>query len=714
MSEEPPFDLSAFARQQRDRLPEIVTQIENVVRSADPIELLSHLTILHQTAPDGTSGDRDDKARWQTKIEWLTWLVFARRIATPECPAVLDGRFLDHLEPMLDEYFRAVAFSLMDRDPNLDPERDELRRQIQTEALFVRGLGYRDEIESLAIDLYEPHDAWCQANLGLRVRDAFALARILWHLIAERLEDVRSRARELQSELEQDPDSAVKRADEFPKAIREALTGGLVELVSPQLAKTLSTAWLFFRAPEVISVTERELSDSCAGRISAARVAAFVSLLGTTTDKISGEPSAIELNPLAFAPLLESCGRYYLFVPARLFEAIHYAFHTRLFSDVSYRTTYDKTRGEWLETSAVGALRTRFPNAEWGHGLLYGPKKSRRELDGMLLYDNKAILIECKTKSPTLAALAGDVPAILSDLAKAVLQPFEQAKRARDFIRSAKSVEFEERATGRRINLCSAAVSEIYLVTLVGSGAWASIAANLPRLAPLGMFGEGEYPWALSLSDLRIVTESMELPSQLFDYLKRRDSIQRDGRFVLHDEWDFLGVYLAGHLSPDDANFADASDVHRITLDGFDNELQQYYFAISVGQAPVPPRPRRQIPSKLLELLRDIELSAVEGRSDAIMALLGWPDSGLNALEEKLIDIRRKAIWDGRPHAATVCAPDRSLGIALAYASRDREGLRKILEHAVSISGNERDVTSWVGIGCNLGTPESPIVLMRP
>jgi hypothetical protein len=428
-------------------------------------------------------------------------------------------------------------------------------------------------------------------------------------------------------------------------------------------------------------------------------------------ERISGEPSAIELNPFAFTPLVEWQGRHYLFVPPRLFEAIFYAFHTRLFADKKYRGTYDNARAAWLESSAVKALRNLLPTAESGCGLYYGPRKERLELDGLLIYDNKAILIECKSKSPTLAALAGDVPAILDDLEKAILQPFEQAKRARDFIRSTKVAEFEEKATGRTITIRSDEISEIYLLALVGSGAWASIAANLPSLTPLGLFPDAVYPWALSLADLRVVTECLDLPSQLFDYLHRRHSIQQDGRFVLHDEWDFLGVYLAGHLYPDNPSFAQASDADSITLDGFDDELQGYYFAKSTGQAVVPPRPRRAIPPRLLSLLREIEQASDPGRSDMITAILGWPNSGLNAIEEKLVGIWRKAVWDGKPHAVTVYESDGSLGIALAYATRDRESLIQFLDRAIAASGDQSGISTWIGIGCNLGTADPPFVV---
>jgi len=711
MKDDQPFEISAFAQQQRDRIPQIASEIEGVVRTTDPIELLSHLTILYQTHADGARNDRDEKARWQAKIEWLAWLTFAREITAPERPAVIDGELLGHLEPLLDEYFQAMAFSLMGRDPSLDVEREQLRARIQNKALFVRGLGYGDEIKGLAVELYSPHDAWCLANLGLTVSEAFKVVGILGDTIC--LGEVRARAHHLESEIERDPNCALRYGDELPVVIRDALESGAIDRESGDFARTLSIVWLFFQAPDVLSVSEAELQNACEGQVDAARIPAFLALLSTPAGKIKGEPSAIDLNPLAFAPLVEWRGRYYPFSPPRLFEAVFYAFHARLFADKKYRVTYDDTRAAWLESAAVGAFRTLLQKSEAGRGLHYGPKKARLELDGLVLYDNKAILIECKSKSPTLAALSGDVPAILDDLAKAILQPFEQAKRARDFLRNTNVVEFVEKATGRTITVRSDEISDMYLVTLVGSGAWASIAANLPSLTPLGLFPGAVYPWALSLADLRVVIESLELPSQLFDYLRRRDAIQKDGRFFLHDEWDFLGVYLAGHLYPENPSFAQASGAHSITLDGFDDELQAHYFAKSTEQANIPPRPRRKIPPKLLALLRDVDRTPTGGRSDAIAAVLGWPDSGLTALEERLIAVRRKSLWDGRPHAVTVYAPNSSLGIALAYACQDASAVQQFIEHAISSGGAQTGIANWIGIGCNLGSADPPMIIMR-
>jgi len=46
------------------------------------------------------------------------------------------------------------------------------------------------------------------------------------------------------------------------------------------------------------------------------------------------------------------------------------------------------------------------------------------------------------------------------------------------------------------------------------------------------------YLWALSLADLPVVIESLELSSHLSDYFHRRDAVR--GKFFLHDGWDFL------------------------------------------------------------------------------------------------------------------------------------------------------------------------------
>ena len=69
-------DLVQRAKEARERLPGIVQQIEDLVRTVDPIELLSQLTLLFQTHPADKQPNRHESVEWQVRIEWLAWLVF--------------------------------------------------------------------------------------------------------------------------------------------------------------------------------------------------------------------------------------------------------------------------------------------------------------------------------------------------------------------------------------------------------------------------------------------------------------------------------------------------------------------------------------------------------------------------------------------------------------------------------------------------------------
>src|SRR5262245_54681609 len=111
MDDHNPVDINAISREHRERLPVIVSQIESLIRTTDQIELLSHLTMLYQTH-SVAGNDRNENARWQAKIEWLAWLSLSRHMSAPDMPVVIDATFLGALEPLIDEYFTAVALSL--------------------------------------------------------------------------------------------------------------------------------------------------------------------------------------------------------------------------------------------------------------------------------------------------------------------------------------------------------------------------------------------------------------------------------------------------------------------------------------------------------------------------------------------------------------------------------------------------------------------------
>ena len=694
-------DLVQRAKEARASLPGIVQQIEDLVRKVDPIELLSQLTLLFQTHPSNKQPNRDEAVRWQVRIEWLAWLVFARGLSVPPHPEVIDEEILGPLEQLLDDYFIAVTITLPEPVEGLSDDQNEIRWSIQLAAIYVRGEECQSQTERLAMALYTPHDKWCMENLGLTVRDAFTVAKAMLMRLSDKIQSLHEAKERIISRVKADPAIALTLG--LPPSIRDALAENLPESGLEEFAKSIGMIWFFSRTQDIVGFTPEEF----AAEIDPHRVAAFLDFASSTAESINGEPDPLALTPLAVTPLIQHGSRFYLFVPALLLESLTCAFHTRLYADEAYRPQYDEARARWLEQSAVETFRGMLPNAESGWSLAYGPKKHRFEIDGLIQYDNKLILIECKWKSPTLLARGGDVVTALKDIDKAILQPLAQAQRARDYIQQHASVEFVEKSTDRSIVIRSADVTEVFLVTIVGSGAWAWVAANLVRLVPLGLFSDGEYPWALSLNDLRVVADCLELPSQLFDYLRRRYEAQCEPRFRFHDEWDLLSVYLAGALDINDPRF---EGMELVALDGFDSELQDYYYSLS-GQMITVEKPRRQLPKNIRQLLDTVERAHAPEKTDAICVVLSWPNWGLEELGNSLEQARRKAVWDGRAHAVAVRHPWRSSGVTFACGYKNKTAIRQVLWKACKPQQEKFAAIEWVGFGIDLSTPWDPIVL---
>ena len=618
---------------------------------------------------------------------------------------MIDARILDPLEELLREYVFTVTMTLPEPVEGLSDNQNELRSLIQLESIHVRGEAFQSQLESLATELYSPHEEWCLANLGFTVQDAFAIANAIAGRHGDKMHSLREAQEEILGGVHADP--AVAMTLDLPPSIRDALANGLPDSGLEEFAKSIGMAWFFSKSPEIVGFTLEELQERIVGEITAERVVAFLDFASVRAEDIHGEPDLLALSPTAKTPLIRHGDRFYMFVPGLLYEAIYYAFHTRLFADEAYQPTYDRIRADWLERSAVDSFRKILPNAEAGWGLAYGPKQHRLDMDGLIRYDNKLILIECKWKSPTLLALSGDVVAALKDVDRAILQPLAQAKRARAWIQQHESAEFIEKSSSRRIVVRRADVTEVFLVTLVGSGAWALIAANLDRLAPLELFTDGEYPWALSLNELRVVAECLELPSELFDFLRRRYEAQRNPKFRFHDEWDLLGVYLAGALDVNDPQFAEHD---MVVLDGFDSNIQDYYYSLSNPLVTVQ-KPRRPLPDNIRELLLAVERTHAPEKTDAICVVLTWPNDGLEELGKSLEEARKKTVWDGRAHGVAVVHPWRPSGVSFACGYKNRRAIQDVLSRASESQIEKTGATEWVGFGIDLAAPWNLIVV---
>jgi hypothetical protein len=76
------------------------------------------------------------------------------------------------------------------------------------------------------------------------------------------------------------------------------------------------------------------------------------------------------------------------------------------------------------------------------------------------------------------------------------------------------------------------------------------IATRLAPVTSLGLFRDREYPCAMSIADLEIVTEFCPGPDVFLHQVDRRITLEKETVELLADELDLFGAYLKSRSQP--------------------------------------------------------------------------------------------------------------------------------------------------------------------
>ena len=693
--------LDQIAAEAKERARTILKQLRDVVSTSDSVALLATLSSLRLTHAQGKEPDVDAFARWQTKLEFLTWFLASTPSATTGS-GTIDATSIARVEELLEQYFNNESLAVAGWDGEADREVRSLLRGLLLETMHVRGEGTPEMVRFLARGIYSAHDEWFRENLGFTCEEAITIAKEIVSLHADRLAEAYRRGHVAAAAIEVQWRTATELAVDVRLPEETALVDAVEMRGLDWVTNCVGGTETFSRMREVHGFTVEELSAAVPSAIRE-RVAAFVQFFSQEFGTLSGTPSLIDFNPLVRSPLLFESGRYFLFVPPLLWEAILNAPHYALLADAQYRPIYDDTRAAWLEQQATEAFRHLWPDAQIGWSLTYGPKGQRSELDGLVFWGRKAVIIECKWKSLTLMACRGDSDALRRDVTESILKAFKQGERARDYICATPAPEFTL-PDGSVLKFDSRTVNEIVILSVLGRGALSIIATNPLEARALGLFKDNELPWALSLFDLLAVCRTMEFGGQFFDYARRRAVVIADKRFHFHDEWDLLEFYFAGALDPKDPEF---EDKHRVMFTGSGRELERLVLDPS---ATVPESLRRRIHPKVRRFMTKLDRLPDAEAADAVAFLLGLSDRQLQQMGDYWIQVEEKTKADGKLHSMSGLPTPGGGGFTIVCSRETRDDSRR-LEFLCLLNKYKHHAPTWLGIRARPGGEDEPFVV---
>lgn len=315
-----------------------------------------------------------------------------------------------------------------------------------------------------------------------------------------------------------------------------------------------------------------------------------------------------------------------------------------------YDSSYQREKSRYLEEKVFANFSRLFPEHEVYRRLSYpDPDKSDNstaELDLAIRWGPFVLLIEAKAARFRMESQLGDAARLRSDLKANVEDAFQQARRAERYIRKVPQPVFREILTGRTLRFDRDDIRKIYLIT-VSQHHLAGVANRLATIKDLRLFLEGEYPFAICLSDLENIVEACPQPDIFLHYVERRLQVQHETVEILADELDLFGAYLDTRLQADRLWRNHGAEVNGLALDGFSrvfDKLVQY----KRGEIEAPPEIRLKIPEEIARLLNELRGNSGDGARWISFALLSMSDTNLAGIAQAMKDIEQADLAPGR------------------------------------------------------------------
>ena len=259
--------------------------------------------------------------------------------------------------------------------------------------------------------------------------------------------------------------------------------------------------------------------------------------------------TASDFNAAAATPLIVmGAGRYLLFQNYTLAEAVYTTPSYWMAEDRDYRDAHSDHRGRFAEKfckkrlSAVFGRDRVFSNVK----LLSG-KRVVGEVDVLVLYGNRAIVVQTKSKRLTIEARKGDLGQARADFAKAIQHANDQGFTCATRLSNPDCVLVLE--DGGRITL-RGELKEVYIVCAV-SDSYPALTFQARQFLKYERTELIQPPLVADVFLVDVVAEMLATPLRFLSYLNRR--VNYHEKILTLDELGVLAVHLRENLWIDDS-----------------------------------------------------------------------------------------------------------------------------------------------------------------
>lgn len=366
-----------------------------------------------------------------------------------------------------------------------------------------------------------------------------------------------------------------------------------------------------------------------------------------------------DLNAANATPLLRK-GRdeYIWLVRYSLCEALYESPFYWMVSDMSYVNVAMAHRGNFAEDFSRERLELVFGKSNVYSGASIHKSKGKKagEIDTLVLFGNRAIILQAKSKRLTLEARRGNDGRIKEDFQRSVQDSYDQALKCASLLcdPNLRLVDTDSRKI-----VVPRQIKEIYILCVV-SDAYPALNFQAQELLKFQTTSTIRPPLITDIFTIDAMTEMLYSPLHFLSYLNKRTKYH--GRIFARDEMTILSFHLKRNLWIDDE--------YQLTLlgDEFAADLDVAMTVRREGAAG------RRTPQGILtraegtiiaRMLKEIEATPDPRTIELGFMLLKLSEHAVFRISEAIEDIARRARDDGRSHDVTVPIDEGGTGLTI-------------------------------------------------
>lgn len=641
------------ARSEREILAEIqaLCTSPGYVHAVAALCFRDNMLIYAERLTEADLRDRFNPSRLlRTEINTLVGLMLKAPIDwTLPSPTVL-GEYVVASDKLLQELHDAMsgAFSLaealaaLDRGEHVNPfdSGDAMREPIYYAAESAYNFQYVD----LAAKRYAADADWLQANVGFTIAQACAVTEAADRVLMERFPETMNVLRELPFEQwTMVPAFCVTPAE---VATHVGLEPDLVERILHK-----------FTVPD-----------------------------GDTNPRFVGLQ---DFNQITATPLLRlPSGEFLSLQNYALAEAIYDSPFYWMQQDKAYLPQRDRHRGEFSENFVAERLAAVFGADRVLTNVDIWQGKTRvAEIDVLVLWADRAIIVQAKSKRLTVEARKGNDQVIREDFRKSVQDAYDQGLLCAERLGDA-SFRFS-RADGSQLDLPE--ITEIFMFCVV-SDHYPALSFQARQFLETREVPRVQAALVTDVFLIDVLTELLSTPLQFLSYIARRTRYA--DRLLAAQELTILAYHLKHNLWMEDAT-AMLQLAEDFTA-GLDIAMAVRRRGLT-GDATPEGFMTRFEGKTLGRIVREIESrpeSAVLDQGFQLLEMSGEAFDNLNRMIDRLA---RRATQDGKPHDVTLMFADRSGFTAICSSELDGVAARNLAAYCTRRKYRQK-ADRWFGL----------------